>query len=170
LSRQIERTSWATRRRRRDLGLTMAEMLVAIFVVAVGVLGTVSALWYGIRSEKYSQRRSNAVFQAQEILNQIKASGMAFDSSYTDPGGELNDGDYDDNTDDADNQRDFNDPPFANYFPQNPYNFRRHVETKILSSDTNSHLNRMAGIKVTILWDEGTAERKVTLWSVQRRP
>lgn len=39
-------------RRRRDRGLSMVELLIAIFVVSVGILGTVSALWYGIRSEK----------------------------------------------------------------------------------------------------------------------
>ena len=81
--------------RKTERGFTLAELLVAIFVVAVGILGTISALWYGIRSEKYADRRANAVFQARELLNNIRSNSYAFDATYLAANSDLNDGDYD---------------------------------------------------------------------------
>lgn len=144
-------------------------MLVAIFVVAVGILGTVAALWFGIRSERYSERRTNAVYQGRELLNNIRSNGYAFNPTYMAAGSDLNDGNYDNDGDDTGTQKAFNAPPFQNHFPNNPFNFRRRVEMKRLSTDPNNHLSRMAAIKVDVFWDEGNSQRKVTLWAYQRQ-
>ena len=149
--------------RKTERGFTLAELLVAIFVVAVGILGTISALWYGIRSEKYADRRANAVFQARELLNNIRSNSYAFDATYLAANSDLNDGDYDNDSDDASVKREYNHPPFANLYPTNPYNFKRHVEMKLLSGNPNDHLNDLSAIKVTMFWNEGGAEKKITL-------
>lgn len=154
--------SWH-RARRGISGFTIAELLIAIFVVAVGILGTTAALWYGIRSERYSERRSSAVFQSRELLNAIRSGGYADLPGYLAPGSDLNDGDFDNDADDTGPQRAFNAPPMQNYFPNNPYNFRRRVELKRLSTSSTNHLNFITAIKVTLFWDEGGQEKKLTL-------
>jgi type II secretory pathway pseudopilin PulG len=150
-------------------GLSLVELLIAIFVVSVGILGTLSALWYGIRSEKYSERRSVAIFQARELISQIRANNYPFNPTYIAAGSDLNDGDYDNDGDDGGAQRPFNHSPFSNDFPNNPFNFQRRVEMKQLSNNPDSHLFNMAAIKVTVFWPEGGAEKRVTLWSYHRR-
>lgn len=161
-------TSRTLKSRERRRGLSLVELLVAIFVVAVGLLGTVSALWYGIRSEKYSDRRTNAVYQAREMINQIKRKDYPF---ITDPAivTALNDGDYDDDSDDNGPRQAFNAFPFANFYTSNPYNFQRRVEMKLMSTDPNSHLNDLAAIKVTLWWNEGGSEKHLTLYGMHRR-
>lgn len=152
----------------------MAEMLVAIFVVAVGILGTVAALWYGIQSERYSDRRTTAVFQGRELINAIRANNYAFNPLYmpATPASQrtdLNDGDYDDDNDDENIMRAFNEPPFANQFPNNPFNLQRHVEMKYLSSDNTNYLSKLAAIKVQVVWEEAGVKKHITLWTLQRQ-
>lgn len=162
-------TCFARQRHTRLLGLSLVELLIAIFVVSVGVLGTLSALWYGIRSERYAERRTEAVNICRELVNVIRTHGYARRGSiYMVPNSELNDGDYYDDSDDDGVRHPFNAPPFANLYPDNPYNFERHVEMVMLSDDPNSHLYNLAGVKVTLLWDEGGSEKKMTLWSYQK--
>lgn len=162
--------------RLRSRGMSLAELLIAIFVVSVGVLGTVSALWYGIRSEKYSERRANAVFQARELLNAMKSENIPFQGSDTvagvpwlTVGSHLNDGDYDDDSDDGDSRRAFNEFPFGNLYQTNEFNFQRQVEMKLLSTDTDNYLNNICAIKVSLYWNEGRHEKEVTLWGYSRR-
>ena len=94
-------------------GVSLVELLIATFVVSVGVLGTVSALWYGIRSERYSDRRAQAVYQAREMTNLIRTRNLPFLDDNLDPGSDLNDGDYDNDGDDNAVWKDFNAAPFA---------------------------------------------------------
>ena len=150
-------------------GLSMVELLIAIFVVSMGVLGTVSALWYGIRSERYSERRTQAVYQARELMNIIRARNEPFNNNHLDPGSNLNDGDYDNDSDDGQVRRPFNDHPFASDFT-NEFNFERSVEMKLLSTNSNDHRNQMVAIKVMLFWNEGDQEKRVTLWTYHRRP
>ena len=158
-------------RKRRDRGLSMVELLIAIFVVSVGILGTVSALWYGIRSEKNSERRTHAVFQARELINILRSDNYPFvNPANLVIGSDVNDGDIDDDSDDNGPRKPFNAPPFANHFSSNPFNFERRIEMKQLSTDPNSHLSKMAAIKVTVYWVQGNSEKEVTLWAYHRRP
>lgn len=150
-------------------GVSMVELMIAIFVVAVGILGTVSALWYGIRSERYADRRTQAVYQAREMINLIRARNLPFQGTNLTVGSPINDGDYDNDADDESVKKDFNAAPFGNDF-DNKFNFKRHVEMKMMSTDPNNHMSQMVGIKVTLFWVDGSSEKKVTLWAYHRRP
>lgn len=150
-------------------GLTLVEVLVAIFVVSVGVLGAMSALWYGIRAERYAERRTTGVFVCRELLNLIRSRNEPFNSTFPVIGSDLNDGNYDNDSDDSGPRRPLNHPPFANDF-SGAENFRRRIEMKRLSTDPNSHLSSLAAIKVTVFWDEGGHEKWVTLWAFHKDP
>ena len=158
-------------KKRNNRGLSMVELLTAIFVVSVGILGTVSALWYGIRSEKNSERRTHAVFQARELINVLRSNNYPFaNPANLVVGSDINDGDIDNDGDDSGPRKPFNAPPFTTHFPNNPFNFERRIEMKQLSTDPNSHLSNMAAIKVTVYWVQGNSEKEVTLWAYHRRP
>ncbi len=149
----------------------MIELMIAIFVVSVGILGTISALWYGIKSEKQSERRSHAVFQARELINILRSGNYPFSNpANLVVGSDVNDGDIDNDADDSGSRKPFNAPPFGNHFPENPFNFQRRIEMKQISNDPNSHLSNMAAIKVTVFWNEGRSDKEVTLWAYHRKP
>lgn len=151
-------------------GLTLVEVLVAIFVVSVGILGTLSAIWYGIRSERYAERRTTAVFVCRELMNLIRSRNEPFNTgTFPALGSPLNDGNYDDDGDDNGPKRLLNDPPFGNDF-SGAENFRRRIEMKRLSTDPNNHLSDLAAIKVTVFWNEGASEKRVTLWAYHKDP
>ncbi len=147
----------------------MVELLIAIFVVAVGVLGTISALWYGIRSERYSDRRTQAVYQARELLNLIRSRNLAFLDNNLTLGSAINDGNYDNDADDRTVQKAFNAPPFQNDFTSNQFNFKRHIEMKRLSSSTSDYRYDIVAVKVILFWNEGASEKKVVLWGYTRQ-
>ena len=159
------------KKRPKIRGLSMVELLIAIFVVSVGILGTVSALWYGIKSERQSERRAHAVFQARELINVLRAQNYPFsDPANLVVGSVVNDGNIDDDSDDNGPRKPFNAPPFGTEFPNNPFNFERRIEMKQLSNDPNSHLSNMVAIKVTVFWNEADSLKEVTLWAYHRRP
>ncbi|HIB67628.1 MAG TPA: hypothetical protein EYO33_21650 [Phycisphaerales bacterium] len=154
---------------RKTSGLSMIEVLIAIFVVSMGVLGTISSLWYGIKSERHSERRTQAIYQARELLNLIRARNEPFNNNHLDLGSNLNDGNYDDDSDDGRVRRAFNAAPFASDL-SDEFNFQRSVEMKILDTNASSHRSRMVAIKVMLFWTEGDQEKMVTLWTYHRRP
>ncbi len=158
-----------SRLRNKRRGLSLVEVLIAVFVVSVGTLGAVSALWYGIKTEKYAERRSSAVFLGREMLNLIRSRNLPFLPTVPPVGDPINDGDYDDPGDDNGARRPYNAPPFSNDFDTD-FNFERRIEMKLMSSNPNNHLSQMAGIKVTLYWVEGGAQKEVTLWGFHRRP
>lgn len=135
------------------------------------MLATTSVLWYSIRAERNSERRSQAVFWGREMLNLVRSRNLPFSGPFPTVVSELNDGNFDDNGDDSGPRRAFNAPPFGNDF-DDPMctNFQRRIEMKLLSTDPNSHLSDMAAIKVTVYWNEGASQKQVTLWAYHRRP
>ena len=157
--------------RSQSRGLTLAELMIAIFVVSVGILGTISSLWYGIKSEKGSERRTNAVFLGRELANLVRSRNLPFaDPTYLTIGSAINDGDYDNDADDNGARQPFNAAPFANDFPTNELNFERRIEIKLMSSSANNHLNDIVAIKVTLYWDEGGSRKEATTWAYHKRP
>lgn len=157
-----------TRTRRSLSGLSLAEVLVATFVVGVGVLATASVLFYAIGAAGDAERRTQAVYWGREMLDLIRARNLPFQPDVPAVPDPINDGNYDDDADDSGAQRPFNAPPFALDFPDT--NFTRRIEMKRLSNDPNHHLYQVAAIKITLYWNEGEKENKVTLWTYHQRP
>ncbi len=149
-------------------GLSLAEVMVAVFVVGVGVLATASVLFYAIGAAGDAERRTQAVYWGREMLDLIRARNLPFQPGIPTAPDPINDGDYDNDADDSGPQQAFNAPPFTNDFPDN--NFTRRIEMKQLPNDPNHHLYQVAAIKLTLYWNEGEKENKVTLWTYHQRP
>ncbi|MCA9795907.1 MAG: hypothetical protein KC910_29065 [Candidatus Eremiobacteraeota bacterium] len=142
--------------------------MVAIFVASIGLLGTASVLWYSLKAEKGAEQRLQAVFWAREMLNTIRARNLSFQPDIPRIPDPINDGNYDDDSDDEGPRRAFNAAPFAEDFPD--LNFQRRIEMKRVSSDPLSHMYNVAAIKVTLFWSDGERTRSVTLCGYHRRP
>lgn len=62
-------------RRRKTLGLTLAEVLVAIFITVVGISGVTSVLWWGLQKQDHGKLISEASNLGRIILENIIIQG-----------------------------------------------------------------------------------------------
>ena len=74
------------RARRRQAGFSLVEVLVAMFVVAMGILALAGLLQASTRYSKMSELRSTATLLANDVADRIRANPV---------GGELGAGGYD---------------------------------------------------------------------------
>jgi len=61
--------------RRSQLGFSMVEMLMAAFILAIGILGLAALQTMSIRSATGSRGLTTAVLVAEQVLDQIEANG-----------------------------------------------------------------------------------------------
>lgn len=59
---------------RRDAGFSMLEILVTLFVIAIGVLGTASLQTLALKMSKGGQFRSQAVILGLDLIERIEAN------------------------------------------------------------------------------------------------
>lgn len=154
--------------RRLQLGFSLTEVLISTFVISIGILGTSSAVYYGVRAQKETGRRTLAAYWGREMLQLIRSRNLPFQPAVPTVGSPLNDGNYDSAADDNGPRRAFNAPPFSNDFPD--VNFERRLEMKLLSNDPNSYKSQIAAIKLTLYWNEGGTAKSLTMWSYHRKP
>ncbi len=152
-------------------GFSLLEVLIATAVLSIGILGIISVFYFSIRSEQTAQRRTDAIFWAREVLDTIRTRNLAFQANPWPPpiGSSINDGNYDDPTDDASVKKPLDAVPFGNDFPDNT-NFTRHIEIKRVSNNSNDYRYNLAAIKVTIFWEENGRDHSVTVYGYQERP
>ena len=153
---------------RQRRGFSLTEVLISTFVVSIGILGTSSAVYYGVRAQKETGRRTLAAYWGREMISLIRARNLPFQPGLPAVGSALNDGNYDSQADDSGPRRAFNAAPFANDFPN--VNFQRRIEMKMLSTDPANYLSQVAAIKLTLFWNEGGSAKSLTMWSYHRKP
>ena len=57
---------------------TLVEVLIAIFVITVGMLGTISALVFGAKAAQHSDRMTEATNHAREVIEQVRSSNLVW--------------------------------------------------------------------------------------------
>ncbi len=70
-------------RERRRAGFTLIELIVVIFILAVGLTSVASLFIAGIVSSRQAQRMSAATYEAQRQMERVRALG--FDGCVIDP-------------------------------------------------------------------------------------
>lgn len=58
-------------------GFTLVEVLVALLVLSIGLLGLAALQTFGMRYNQQSYQRTQAVFQAYDIIDRIRANPTA---------------------------------------------------------------------------------------------
>ncbi len=71
--------------RRRTAGFTMVEVMVAMTIAAVAIVGILSLVTTEIRASDYSRRATEATVLAQDRIEQLRALGAAVALSTVEP-------------------------------------------------------------------------------------
>lgn len=132
---------------------SLLELLVAIAVIAVGLLAVYASLTYSLNASGHSQRLSEAIARNREMVDLIRSQNLTRSTPGLD--------------DSPTGRRPMNDPPFAAL--PNPGQMTRNVQIDPVSTDASLPESRLRRIRVTIYWQEGQ-ERSFTLEAYQRVP
>ena len=66
-----------TAQRFREAGFSLVEVMVAMLVVAIGLLGSAAMTNYTIKSSKVTQQRALATYHAYNIIDCMRANRLA---------------------------------------------------------------------------------------------
>lgn len=151
---------------RSKRGMSLVEVMIAVAVLSVAILGVLSAIAFGLRSAAYGQRVTEATNLARQISETIRAQGHAYLSTtvdwYNTP---------------AITQASFNNDihkisygaPFAN-IPDNGI-YRRTINISQLGTGGFAGFEGyLYQIRVTVYFYERGSMRQVQMVSVARRP
>lgn len=142
-------------------GFSLVEMLVGVAVIAMGLLGLVAALAYGVRASRSSELSSLAVGHAVHLIELIRSRNLDFGGYSVPPNSSSG------INDPTGTRRALNAYPFSTDFE--PSSFERHIEmTRVGTS--GDYLYDVMSIKVTVYWDEGGQERSVEFEALHKKP
>jgi len=151
-------------------GFTLAEVLVAVAILSVSLLGTAAALHFGMQAVLHGSLISEASSNARALLEVMLAENRAFSTvSLPDSSSGFNDG--------PGVTRALNAAPFDStdyQFAASP-RYQRHIEVQSIALLTDGAAARawkddVRMISVTVLWTESGRPRSVQLRSFCRRP
>ncbi len=143
-----------------DRGFSLAEILVAIFVVTIAALGLISVLIYGTRANGQAQKMALATHLCREIVAAIRNNELAW------PPGALDANLVDSPSD----RRDLDAPPLDGMGLPVYQDMKRNVLIEQDLSPTGSdHRDKLARITVRVFWTHEDQERSVEMTAFQPR-
>ena len=151
-------------------GYSLAEVLVALSILAVALLGTAAALHYGMQAALHGSLMTEASTNARALLEVMIAENRPFASSnLPDSSSGYNDA--------AGVTRPLNAAPFnlADYHLEAASRYQRHIEVCHYTASGDSAAARawkddVRQVSVTVSWSESGRARSVRLTSFCRRP
>ena len=81
-------------KKRGQAGFTLIEVLVAMIILAIGILGLAPMLVISMQGNQFSREVSEAAYLAQDRIEQLKNQGLISPIPFTETSYNLN-GDYD---------------------------------------------------------------------------
>jgi prepilin-type N-terminal cleavage/methylation domain-containing protein len=145
------------RRPWRRGGFSLVEVLFAIGVVGVGLLGLFSVFVTGMRANAYGRNTAEATNHARQILEIIRSRGLAFKTPTMPPNAASG----------------FNDgtarvalnasPPLQLAMMPDSAQYQRTITTRRASDEVNSHLYDLLEITITVHWEERGTPRSVSV-------
>lgn len=151
-------------------GLSLIELVCAVGVLAVALLGTASALHFGFQASKHGALYTQASGFARTLMEAMLNENRAFSSTALPSSSSgLNDA--------AGVTRPLDEAPFhlASYKLRGYPTYRRHIEVTnfSLSSDpaaVRTWKDDLRQVSVTVSWTEKGRTASVTLTGIARRP
>jgi len=141
-------------------GYSQIELMVAVLILAVGLLGVFAAFAFAHKSITYGGQVSQALNYAQTITELIRGRGMV-DFALSNLGFA------------AENRSAINAAPFASDLPDDP-TYKRKITLERVSSNPGMVEYNLARIKVQVFWEvptkNGKVEKSVELISYYRQP
>ena len=159
---------------KRHKGFSLVEVLIAMFVIVVGVAGVTATMWWAAKRSDSGKVMSEASNIARFISETIRTQGYLQQTNLPDLASGLKDGPTD--------RRGIYDPPFSavllgmghitgqkaekETFQSDVDRFRRNVTYDRLNGAGSAHAANMALLIVRIYWNEEGFERHVTVESL----
>ena len=150
----------------RTDGFSLAEVMIAILVIVIGLAGVTAALVYGIRNSTRGKYISESTQIARTILEYTQATHLVDNLS---PGEPFPTGDSGIN--DAPSARKvLNESPFGGlaFLPERVEMYRRNVSVERVSDDPSSHQYNLARVTVAVFWNDSQGEHKSEVVGVVR--
>lgn len=69
--------------RRRISGLSLLEVLIVMAVVSIGLMGTMSVFYWGLRAGEEGSSMTQAINYSRDVLEAIRVRNLAFSGSNT---------------------------------------------------------------------------------------
>ena len=136
----------------RGRAFTLVEVLIAITVISISLLGTVAALTYSVRGSSLAGRNTQALNYARETIELIRVKNLAYQPAAPPAANSnLNDG--------PTIRRDLNATPLTTLPAGTP--FRRNIQIRRVANSASDYRYEEMEITVTIYWFDHQAERKV---------
>ncbi len=163
------------RRRRRIVAMSIVEVIVAIGVVATGVLGLLSVFIAGQRASTMGQNLSVATGYSRDFLEIIRSRGLAFQFGET--GGTpnlppatsgLNDGSASRKELHVTPPIAFNEVAIEN--PGHRTQFKRNITTERVVNTASDYRSSMFRVTVRVFWFERGVEKVVKMVAITRQP
>jgi Tfp pilus assembly protein PilV len=147
---------------KRRKAFSIAELLIAVFVLAVGILAILACFVVGHRSVEYSGQVTQALNAGRQIVELIRSRNLinfsaAFPSS--DTSGLF---------DAPQVRRNIDSPPFEGDITPNS-SLKRNITITRLSADSLSYKYNMARIKVKVFWWDRKVEKNVEIQAYHRQ-
>lgn len=147
----------------RQRGFSLAEVLIASFIIVVALAGVTASLTYGVKNSTRGREISESTQLASTLFEYIQGNGLidSVDRDEEWPAATSGINDLEDT------RRLLNEAPFraVTFTPHQVTRFRRNIRVESLGDD---HRQKLARVTVTVTWEDSQGEHKTELIGVVR--
>lgn len=144
-------------------GFSLSEVLIAVAVIAIGLLGTLASLVYGVRGQAVAGAHTQATNYARQLIELVRVRNLAWPPGTAPPtGGGVNDSP-------SSNPLALDAAPFTTDFAgyrganNDGRPFFRKIQLRRVSNTVTDPNYRVMEVKVTVYWYDRTMRKSVTL-------
>ncbi len=151
-------------------GMTLVEVMLAVAILSIAILGTMASVAYGARGGQHGTNVADATNYARNLLDFCDQEGKAYQVVAADPATSRDSSGYNDSDSTT---RPLNDPPFNNisYGLPSHSRFRRNIQIDNYKTPSDAAGNWKATIRqvtVTVSWFDAGSSRKVVVKGFSR--